>query len=102
MNELIDDLLGVFFLVGGQVGVAGSGQNGAMTKDFLYGKQIDAGFQQMRGVAVAQTVGRELFFIPQSVATCLKAFCTPPRSSGEAARAASCKPPWRLGKSRRG
>ena len=38
MNERIDDLLGVFFLVGGQVGVAGSGQNGAMTKDFLYYK----------------------------------------------------------------
>jgi len=38
------------------MGVAGSRQDRAVAKDLLDGQQIDAGFEQMGGIAMAQTV----------------------------------------------
>ncbi len=58
--------------VGGQVGISGSGQNAAVAEDFLYFEQIDARFDQMGGVAVAQAARGDLFFIPQSATTLLR------------------------------
>jgi len=40
-----------------------------MAEDFLYLEQIDARFDQMSGVAVAQAMQGDLFFIPQSATT---------------------------------
>jgi hypothetical protein len=37
----------------GEVGVANRGQNRLVAKDFLDLDQIDTGFNQMRGIAVA-------------------------------------------------
>lgn len=79
--------------VAGEVGVAGSGEDGMVAEDLLDFQQIDALLDQVRGVAVAQAVRRDLFFKPQSAATWRKVFCTPPRSSGEVADCAPRKPP---------
>jgi len=62
--------------------VLGGGQDGAMAKDFLHFEQVDAGFDQMCCITVAQTVRGDLFFIPHSATTLRRAACTPPRSSG--------------------
>jgi hypothetical protein len=35
------------------MGISGRGQNAAVTEDFLYFEQIDAGFDQMGGIAMA-------------------------------------------------
>ncbi len=53
VDQLIDDLLGVLVCTGGQVRVFGSGQDGAMTEDFLYFEQVDTRFDQMSSIAVA-------------------------------------------------
>ena len=55
--------------VGCQVCVFGGGQDRAMAEDFLYLKQIDTRFDQMSGIAVAQAVQGDLFFIPQAATT---------------------------------
>ena len=55
--------------VGCQVRVPGGGQDGAMAEDFLHLEQIDARFDQMGSVAVAQAVQGDLFFIPQAATT---------------------------------
>ena len=55
--------------VAGQVGVAGRGENRVMTQNLLHFKQVNAGFNQVGGVAVAKAVRRDLFFSPQSMAT---------------------------------
>ena len=68
-----------------------------VAQNLLYLKQVDPGFNQVRGIAVAQTVRRDLFFSPQAMATWCRVFCTPPRSSGVRALCAPLKPPWRLG-----
>ena len=97
MNQVVDQFVGIALLVGGEMGIAGGGQDGAVAEDLLNGQQIDAGFQQMGGVAVAQAVRGDLFFIRQSATTRLRVFWTPPRSSGDLAIAAADKPPWRFG-----
>ena len=71
---------------GGQVSVFGGGQDGAVTEDFLHFEQVDARFDQMSCITVAQTVRGNLFFIPQSATTLRRVVCTPPRSSGLVAR----------------
>lgn len=48
------------------MGITGGGEDAVVTEDFLYLQQIDAGFDQMGGVAMAQTVRGNLFFKPQS------------------------------------
>jgi len=53
----------------GEVGVAGGGENAVMTEDLLDLDQIDTGFDQVGGVAVAQAVGRDLFFSPHAPIT---------------------------------
>jgi len=40
-----------------------------MAEDFLHLEQIDARFDQMGSVAVAQAVQGDLFFIPQAATT---------------------------------
>ena len=102
IHQGIDHLLGVLIRAGGQVGIAGGGQNTIKPKDFLHFQQIDAGFDQMSGVAVTQTVRSNLFFKPQSWATLRSVACTPPRSRGVVARWADFKPPCRLGNSNTG
>jgi len=68
-HQIIDELLCVTAGMGGQVGIFGRGQDRAMAEDFLYFEQIDARFDQMSGIAVAQAVQGDLFFIPQSATT---------------------------------
>lgn len=53
----------------GEVGIAGGGENGVMAEEFLHLDQIDASFDQMGGIGVAQAVWRDLFFRPQDWTT---------------------------------
>ena len=53
----------------GQVGISRGGQNGVVAEDFLYLDQIDARFDQVRGIAVAQAVGADVFFRRQARTT---------------------------------
>jgi hypothetical protein len=53
----------------GQMGIAGGGQDAVVAEDFLDFQQVDTGFDQMGGIAVAQAVRGNLFFRPQSWAT---------------------------------
>ena len=55
--------------VAGQVGVAGRGENRVMTQNLLHFKQVNPGFDQVGCIAVAKTVGCDLFFSPQAMAT---------------------------------
>jgi hypothetical protein len=86
----------------GQMGIASSGQDTVVAEDFLHFEQVDARFDQMRGITVTQAVRGNLFFSPQSCATLRSVSCTPPRSSGVVAKWADLRPPWRLGNSRTG
>ncbi len=52
-HQLIDHLLGGVVGMGGEVGVLGGGQNGVVTEDLLYLKQIDTGLDQMSCIGVA-------------------------------------------------
>jgi hypothetical protein len=52
IHQGIDHLAGVPVRAVGQVGIAGSGEDTMVAEDFLHFQQIDAGFDQMRGVAV--------------------------------------------------
>lgn len=70
-----------------------------MAQDLLHLQQIDPGLDQVRGVAVAQAVGRNLFLRPSSRVTRARVRCTPPRSSGLLARWAPESPAARLGNS---
>lgn len=54
------------------MGISGRGQNAAMAEDFLYLKQVHAGFDQMSGVAVPQASRGDLFFTPQLATTLLR------------------------------
>ena len=85
-----------------EVGIAGGGENRVMAEKFLDLDEIDAGLDQVGGIAVPQAVWGDLFFSPQASTTLCKVRCTPPRSSGVVAAAAPLRPPWRLGKSRTG
>jgi hypothetical protein len=48
------------------MGVFGGGQDGAVAENLLHFEQINAGFDQMGGIAVPQAVRGDLFFNPQS------------------------------------
>ena len=50
-------------------GVASGGQNGVVAEEFLYLDQIDTGLDQVGSIAMAQAVGRDLFFRPQATTT---------------------------------
>ena len=77
----------------GQMGIANGRENGRMAEDLLHLEQVDAGFDQVRSVGVAQTVRGDLFFRPQASITLCKVVCTPPASIGVVALAAPFKPP---------
>ena len=55
----------------GQMGIADGGQNGVMAEDLLYLDQLDAGFDQVRGVGVPQAVWSDLFLVRQQKSCCL-------------------------------
>ena len=46
----------------GEVGVAGGGEDAVVAEELLDFDQIDAGLDEMGGIAVTQAVGRDLFF----------------------------------------
>ena len=77
----------------GQVGIAGGGEDGVVTEDLLDFDQVDAGFDQVGCIAVAQTVRGDLFFRPQDSVTLCNVVCTPPGSIGVVALVAPFKPP---------
>jgi hypothetical protein len=81
----------------GQVGVAGGSEDRVMAEDLLYLDQVNAGFDQVSGIAVPKTVRGDLFFRPQAVMTLCRVFCTPPGSSGVVTAAAPWRPDERLG-----
>jgi hypothetical protein len=93
IHQAVDPLQRVMLGLVGEVSVAGGGQNRVMAEEFLDLDQIDAGLDQMGGIAVAQTVRGDLFFSPQASTTLCKVVCTPPRSSGVVAVAAPLNPP---------
>ena len=57
-----------------QMGVANGGENRVMAKNLLDLDELDAGLDQVSGIGVAQTVGRNLFFRPQDSTTARRAF----------------------------
>ena len=52
-----------------QMRIAGGRENGVVPEELLYLDQIDAGLDQVGGIAVAQAVRRDLFFRPQTSTT---------------------------------
>ena len=66
IHQRIDQHIGLKVGGVGQMGIAGGGQDAVVAEDFLDFQQIDSGFNQVGGIAVAQTVRGNLFFSPQS------------------------------------
>lgn len=66
IHQIVDGLLCVMVRLGCEVGVSGGSQDGAMAEDLLNFEQVDACFDQMGCVAMAQAVGCDLFLSPQS------------------------------------
>ena len=56
IHQIIDEVLCVVIGTGCQVSVFGRCQNTAVAEDFLHLQQINTGFDQMGGIAVAQIV----------------------------------------------
>jgi len=69
IHQIIDQPVGIFCGMGGEVRIFSSGQDTAVAQDFLDLQQVKAGLDQMGRVAVAQAVRSNLFFIPHSWAT---------------------------------
>ncbi len=82
LHQVIDDLISVMCGMGSEMSVFTGCQDATVTKDFLYLKQINTGFDQVSGIAVPQRMKGNLFFIPQASTTLRMAACTPPRCSG--------------------
>jgi len=61
IHQVIDYLPGIIVRAGGQMGIFGGGQEGVMTEDFLDFEEADAGFDQMSGITMPQTVWGNLF-----------------------------------------
>ena len=72
--------------MGRQVGVFAGRQDSAVAENLLDLKQVNAGFDQVSGIAVPQTMRGNLFFIPHAWTTLLIVACTPPLSSGVVAQ----------------
>ena len=56
----------------GEVGVTQGGEDGLVTENLLHFQQVNTRFDQVGGIAVAQTVWRDSFFKPQSWMTWCK------------------------------
>ena len=56
----------------GEMGITERGEDGLMTENLLHFQQVNARFNQMRGIAVAQAVWRNSFFKPQAWTTWCK------------------------------
>jgi len=52
-----------------EVGVTGGGEDAVVAQNLLHLQQIDPGFDQVCGIAVAQAVRGDLFFRPQATQT---------------------------------
>ena len=65
-DQLVETCAAVELTLFGEVGVAEGGENGQMSENLLYFEQIDARFDQVSGIAVAQAVRCNSFFKPQS------------------------------------
>ena len=53
IHQAIDARDGVMLGLVGQVGIADGGENGMMAEEFLHLDQVDAGFDQVGGIAMA-------------------------------------------------
>lgn len=53
----------------GEVGVADGGEDGLVPEDLLHFEQVDARFDQVSCIGMAQAVWRNAFFKPQSRVT---------------------------------
>lgn len=49
----------------GEMRIASGGEDGVVAEEFLDFDQIDTGLDQVGCIAVAQRMGRDLFFRPQ-------------------------------------
>ena len=95
-DQLVDTCLRGELALFGEMGVAEGGEDGLVAEDLLYFQQVNARFNQMRGITVAQTVRCNSFFTrgaqeplrgkPQSRVTWCKVVWIPPRSKGVVAR----------------
>lgn len=102
LHQVVDGLICVMRRMGGQMRISAGRQNAAMAKDLLNLKQVNARFNQMRGITVAQAMGCNLFFRPQAATTLCMVVCTPPLSKGEIAERLPFRPALRLGNSQTG
>ena len=93
VHQAVDAVDGVMLGLVSQVSVAGGRENGLMTENLLDLDQVNASFDQVRGVAVAQAVWRDLFFRPQVSMTLCSVVWTPPASIGVLAVIARFSPP---------
>lgn len=65
-DQLIDACLRGQLALFSEVRVTQGGENGLVPENLLYFKQVDTRFNQMGGIAVAQTVWCNSFLKPQS------------------------------------
>ena len=68
-DQLVDACAAGELALFGEMGVTEGGENGLVPEDLLHFEQVDACFNQMGGVTVAQAVRRNSFFKPQSRVT---------------------------------
>src|SRR5665811_715624 len=68
-HQLVETCAAVELTLFGEVGVTEGGENGLMAENLLHFEQIDARFNQMGGITVAQAVRCNSFFKPQSWVT---------------------------------
>jgi len=85
LHQVIDGLVCIIRRMGSKMRVFAGRQDAAVTEYLLNLKQINASFNQVSSVTVAQAMRGNLFFIPQALTTLRMATCTPPRSKGEVA-----------------
>ena len=60
-HQLVDACAAGELALFGEMGVTEGGEDGLVPEDFLHFQQVDASFDQMRGIAVAQAVRRNFF-----------------------------------------
>ena len=93
IHQRVDALNRVVLGLVGQVGVADGGEYRVVAEVFLDFDEVDARFDQVGCIAVAQAVRADVFFRPQAVTTLCRVVWTPPASMCVLARAAHLTPP---------